>query len=67
MAAKKYYAVKKGRKTGIFMDWDTCRAEVEAAVKRANEITGVITTYVIPRPEKDTEKMLKLSGMDKTR
>ena len=42
---------------------------VEAAVevKRANEITGVITTYVIPRPEKDTEKMLKLSGMDKTR
>lgn len=29
MAAKKYYAVKKGRKTGIFMDWDTCRAEVE--------------------------------------
>ena len=42
-------------------------AAVEAAVKRANEITGVITTYVIPRPEKDTEKMLKLSGMDKTR
>ena len=42
-------------------------AAVEAAVKRANEITGVITTYVIPRPEEDTEKMLKISGMDKTR
>ncbi len=42
-------------------------AAVEAAVAKANEITGVITTYVIPRPEKDTEKMLKLSGMDKTR
>ena len=42
-------------------------AAVEAAVKRANEITGVITTYIIPRPEGDTEKMLKLSGLDKTK
>ena len=25
----KYYAVRKGRKTGIFTDWDTCRAQVE--------------------------------------
>ena len=25
----KYYAVKKGRKTGIFDDWDSCRAQVE--------------------------------------
>lgn len=29
MAAKKYYAVKNGRETGIFQDWDTCRASVE--------------------------------------
>ena len=42
-------------------------AAVEAAVKRANEISGVITTYIIPRPEADTEKMLKISGMDKTK
>ena len=42
-------------------------AAVEAAVARANEITGVITTHVIPGPEEDTEKMLKISGMDKTR
>ena len=42
-------------------------AAVEAAARRANEISGVITTYIIPRPEADTEKMLKLSGMDKTR
>ena len=41
--------------------------DVEAAVKGANEITGVITTYIIPRPEGDTEKMLKLSGLDKTK
>lgn len=26
--AKKFYAVKKGRKTGIFTDWETCRASV---------------------------------------
>ena len=25
----KYYAVKNGRKTGIFTDWETCRAQVE--------------------------------------
>lgn len=29
MAAKKYYAVKKGRKTGIFRDWESCRASIE--------------------------------------
>lgn len=29
MAAKKYYAVKKGRETGIFYDWDACKAAVE--------------------------------------
>lgn len=42
-------------------------AAVEAAVRKANEISGVITTCIIPKPEKDTEKMLKLSGMDKKR
>ena len=42
-------------------------AAVDAAVRRANEISGVITTHIIARPEADTEKMLKLSGMDKTR
>lgn len=29
MAAKKYYAVRKGKKRGIFSDWDACRAVVE--------------------------------------
>lgn len=29
MAAKKYYAVKKGRTTGIFTTWEECRASVE--------------------------------------
>lgn len=29
MAAKKYYAVKKGRETGIFHEWEACRAAVE--------------------------------------
>ena len=40
-------------------------AAVEAAVRRANEVSGVITSYVIPRPEAGTEKMLKISGLDK--
>ena len=29
MAAKKYYAVKKGKSTGIFQSWEECRASVE--------------------------------------
>lgn len=29
MAAKKYYAVKKGKTTGIFRTWEECRAAVE--------------------------------------
>ena len=40
-------------------------AVVEAAVRKANEVSGVITSYVIPRPEAGTEKMLKISGLDK--
>ena len=43
------------------------KAAVEAATRRANEISGVITTHIIARPEADTDKMLKLSGLDKTR
>ena len=29
MAAKKYYAVKKGKTTGIFDNWDSCRESVD--------------------------------------
>lgn len=29
MAGKKIYAVKKGKKTGIFYNWEECRASVE--------------------------------------
>lgn len=29
MAAKKYYAVKKGKIIGIFRDWDACKASVD--------------------------------------
>lgn len=29
MAAKKYYAVKNGRKTGIFTSWDECKKQID--------------------------------------
>ena len=41
------------------------RAAVEAAGKRASELAGVVAVHEIASPESDTEKMLKLSGMDK--
>ena len=43
------------------------KAAVEAAERRAKEISGVICTHIIARPEEDTEKMLKISGLDKSR
>lgn len=41
------------------------RAAVEAAEEAANALTGVISRHIIANPEADTEKMLKLSGLDK--
>ena len=41
------------------------RATVEAGEEAAKAISGVVAKYVIPRPEPDTEKMMKLSGLDK--
>lgn len=41
------------------------RAAMEAAHKRAEELSGVVSEYQIARPTEDTEKMLKLSGLDK--
>lgn len=29
MAVKKYYAVKKGRKTGVFTSWDECKKQID--------------------------------------
>lgn len=44
-------------------------AAVEAGLKAAREVaesmTGVVAEHIIPNPSEDTEKMLKLSGMDK--
>ena len=31
----------------------------------ANRMTGVVQHYVIPNPEEGTEKMLKISALDK--
>lgn len=44
---------------------DDVRAAVDAAEVAANRVSGVITKHIIARPEADTEKMLKLSGLDK--
>lgn len=38
---------------------------VEAAKEAANKLTGVVTTYVIPKPEENTEKLLRLNCLNK--
>ncbi len=41
------------------------RAAVEAAEIAANGLSGVVTKHIIANPEKEIEKMLALSGLDK--
>ena len=51
MAAKKFYAVKKGKKTGIFESWDACKSVIDgysgaeykgfATLKEAKEYLGI--------------------------
>ncbi|MCI5699936.1 MAG: BMC domain-containing protein [Lachnospiraceae bacterium] len=40
-------------------------AAVEAGMKKAESLTGVVQHYIIPHPTEDTEKMLKISAFDK--
>ena len=40
-------------------------AAVEAGMEVANRMTGVVQHYIIPNPEEGTEKMLKISALDK--
>ena len=41
------------------------KSGLEAAREAAERVGGVVCGHVIANPETDTEKMLKLSGMDK--
>ena len=40
-------------------------AAVEAGMKVAKSMTGVVQNYVIPNPDTGTEKMLKISALDR--
>ncbi len=41
------------------------KAALAAARQKAQELAGVVAEYAIAGPTEDTEKMLKISGMDK--
>ncbi len=40
------------------------KAAIDAAEVAANKVSGVVSKYVIPNPSEDTEKMLRLDGLD---
>ena len=40
-------------------------AAVHAGMEVAERMTGVVQHYIIPNPEEGTEKMLKISALDK--
>ncbi len=44
---------------------DDVRAALEAGEQAAKRVSGVVAKHMIARPETDSEKMLKLSGLDK--
>ena len=46
-------------------DVSAVEAGLNAAREVAESLTGVVAEHIIPNPAEDTEKMLKLSGMDK--
>lgn len=41
------------------------KTALAAAVEAANKVSGVVTSHVIPRPERDTEKLLKLNCLSR--
>jgi len=40
-------------------------AAMEAGREAAKTISGVVTSHIIAKPEKDTEKLFKISALDK--
>ncbi len=40
-------------------------AAVEAGIQAAENMAGVVQHYIIPNPEEGTQKMLKISALDK--
>ena len=46
-------------------DVESVKAAVDAAERAALGVSGVVSKYIIPKCEPDTEKMLALSGLDK--
>ena len=54
-----------GEAVGMLEVFGLATAALEAAKARAEELAGVVTDYKIARPTEDTEKMLKLTGLDK--
>ncbi len=40
-------------------------AAMEAGIAKASEVSGVVQSYIIPRPTEYTNKMLKISAFDK--
>ena len=41
-------------------------AAMEAGIEAANNMTGVVQHHIIPNPEEGTQKMLKISALDKS-
>ena len=62
MASKKYYAVKKGKVTGVFENWEECKASVDGypgaeykgfpTLREAQSFAGISESDIRPALEK---------------
>lgn len=46
-------------------DVSAVTAAMDAAAEAAERVAGVVSRHIIPSPETDTEKLLKLNALDK--
>lgn len=69
MASKKYYAVKQGRKTGIFNSWEDCRKQVEGfpnAIYKGFSSSEEAQNYLKPEGNNNAPILKAESKSDKT-
>lgn len=70
MAVKKFYAVKKGRKTGVFSSWDECKASVDnypGAIFKGFVTLAEAKSYLKNSDVKASEVKIRDRGMHETK
>ncbi len=67
MAEKKFYAVRKGKKPGIYSTWDKCKKQVDgfsgAEYKGFGTLIEAETFYIIQKSKRSLSELTKMKTM----